>query len=465
MTDLTKHRKIHFIGIGGIGISALAEIMVSRGYSVSGSDMQESDMTKKLEGMGIEVHIGHAAENVEGVDLVVYSAAIAPENPEMVRARELGIELISRAEMLGTIMNEFKYSIAVSGTHGKTTTTSMVSLILENAGYDPTILVGGNLAEIGGNVRTGKSDYFVTEACEYRDSFLSLRPMIEIILNIDSDHLDYFKDIEHIVKSFNKFASYVPQGGKIIAYDANPFVNEVIKGRDNAVTFGYNRNSDYYISNVSFNEGMPRFDITADGRTYEGIQLSIPGEHNILNAAAAFACCHGMGVDPDVIMSTISSYKGIKRRFDEKGTFGDGVMLVDDYAHHPTEIKATLAAASNLPHNRIWCIFQPHTYTRLLALFDDFSKAFGKADELIVADIYAAREKDIYQISSQKLCDAISREEPEKNIYYIPGFEDIADFVRQNAVKGDIVITMGAGDIYKVGDILMEKDKEDKKNA
>ncbi|MDD6154363.1 MAG: UDP-N-acetylmuramate--L-alanine ligase [Eubacteriales bacterium] len=457
MVGLTEYKNIHFIGIGGIGISALAKIMKARGYEVSGSDMNASDMTRQLEDMGIRVFIGHNAENVNGADLVVYSAAIAPENPEMVRADERGVKKISRAEMLGTIMSEFKCGIAVSGTHGKTTTTSMVSLALQAAGYDPTILVGGNLDEIGGNVAIGHSDYFVTEACEYRDSFLQLRPDIEIILNIDSDHLDYFKDVEHIVKSFNQFASYVPDAGRIIAYDSNPFVNEVIKGRDNVVTYGYNLNSDFYISNVRFNEGMPQFDITTDGKTFKDIQLSIPGEHNILNAVAAFACCYGMGADPDVVIKTISAYTGIKRRFDEKGKFGDGVMLVDDYAHHPTEIKATLAAASKIPHNRIWCLFQPHTYTRTLALFDEFADAFANADELILADIYAAREKDIYEINSQKLCKAIQEEHPNKDVYYIPGFEDMADFVIDNAQKDDIVITMGAGDIYKVGDIIMKK--------
>ena len=458
MIDLTNHRNIHCIGVGGIGVSALAKILVSRGYNVSGSDMKESDMTDELEALGVRVFIGHKEENVEGADLVIYSAAIAPDNPEMKRAQELGIELAGRAELLGTLMNEFKTSIAVSGTHGKTTTTSMVSLILEHADLHPTIFVGGNLAEIGGNVKVDNGDYFVAEACEYRDSFLNLRPDIEIILNIDSDHLDYFKDIEHIVSSFEKFVSYVPEEGTIIAYDANPFVNEVIKGHSNAVTFGYNKNSVYYISDVAFSDGMPSFHINYNGENFGKIQLAIPGEHNILNAAAAFACCHGLGVEPQVIKSTLEKFTGTERRFDVKGVYGKGFKLVDDYAHHPAEIKATLKAADNLPHNKLWCLFQPHTYTRTLALFDEFAEAFSKADVLILADIYAAREKNIYEISSEKLMEEIKKEHPDKEVMFIKDFDDIADYVLENAEEGDLVITMGAGDIYRVGDIIKSKD-------
>ena len=457
MIDLKNHKVIHCIGIGGIGVSALAKILVSRGYTVTGSDMKESEMTDELEKLGIKVYIGHRAENVEGADLIIYSAAIAPENPEIKRANELGIELASRAELLGTLMDEFKTSIAVSGTHGKTTTTSMVSLILEHANYKPTIFVGGNLDEIGGNVKVDTGDYFVAEACEYRDSFLKLRPDIEIILNIDSDHLDYFKDIEHIVESFSKFVSYVPDDGVIIAYGANPFVNEVIKGHPNAVTYGYNRNSTYYISDIAFADGMPSFHVNYNGEDFGEIQLAIPGEHNILNATASFACCHMLGVPVDIIKRTLEHFTGTQRRFDIKGVYGRGFKLVDDYAHHPTEIKATLAAASNIPHNKVWCLFQPHTYTRTLALFNEFADAFTKADVLILADIYAAREKNIYEISSGKLADEIKRVHPDKEVIYIDSFDGIADYVLENAEEGDLVITMGAGDIYKVGDIIKSR--------
>ena len=262
MFDLSKYKNIHAIGIGGIGLSAICEILLSRGYNVSGSDMKESEMTMKLAQMGARVFIGHRKENVENADVLLYTAAIGPDNPELLRAKERGIPCLSRAEMLGYLMSEYENSIAVSGTHGKTTTTSMVSLIMENAGLDPTILVGGNLGEIGGNCQVGYSQYFVTEACEYVDSFLSLKPKIEIILNIDSDHLDYFKDINQIVRSFDRFAKLVPNDGLIIAYDANPFVNQVINGLDNVITFGLNEKCNYYGRDIRFDEnGMPGFDV------------------------------------------------------------------------------------------------------------------------------------------------------------------------------------------------------------
>jgi len=457
MINLPDYKNIHCIGIGGIGLSAIAEILLDRGYNVSGSDMKQSDITDGLRAKGATIYIGHRAENVENADLIVYSAAIAEENPEIVRAREKNIPLASRAEVLGTLMDEFENSIAISGTHGKTTTTSMVSLILEKAKLEPTILVGGHLDEIGGNVKVGHSRYFVTEACEYRDSFLQLRPKIEVILNIDSDHLDYFKDIDHIVSSFDQFAKAVPTNGKIIAYDANPFVSKVIRDVPNAITYGYGKECTYCISDASFDEnGLPHFDIIFEGRDLGRVDLNVPGEHNILNATAAFACTHQLGVEPEIIIKTLNEYKGTHRRIDVIGTTPGGVKLVDDYAHHPTEIKATLAAAQKMHHGKLWCLFQPHTYTRTLALFDDFVDAFGDVDVLVLADIYAAREKDIYQISSAKLAEAIKKAHPDKEVHYMGSFEEIAEFVKSEAKAGDLVITMGAGDIYKVGEMIMK---------
>lgn len=458
MVDLSKYKKIHCIGIGGIGLSAIAEILLSRGYEVSGSDMKESGETTRLAGKGARVFIGHRAENADQADLLVYSSAVGRDNPEMKRAEERGIPILSRAQMLGLLMKEYENSVAVSGTHGKTTTTSMVSLILERAKMEPTILVGGNLAEIGGNVKVGHSRYFITEACEYMDSFLSLKPKIEIILNIDSDHLDYFKDIDHIVSSFDKFAHLVPASGTIIAYDANPFVNQVIRNLDNVVTFGFNENCDYYASNITFNEnGMPSFDVHHDGQLLNRVQLAIPGEHNILNALAAYTCACVLGVDPQLTKETLESYHGTQRRFDIVGTTAGGVKIVDDYAHHPTEIRATLSASENVPHNSLWCVFQPHTYTRTLALFDEFADAFEKADRLILAEIYAAREKNIYKISSAQLAERIRETHPNKEVLFMEDFRAIADYVREHAQRGDMVITMGAGDIYKVGEMLLEE--------
>lgn len=465
MTDLSKYKNIHCIGIGGVGLSAIARILLARGYRVSGSDLNESAITEKLKENGAKIFNEHRAENVDGADLIIYSAAIADENPEIRRAKELDIPIACRAEVLGTLMDEFSGSIAISGTHGKTTTTSMVSLILNDANMDPTILVGGELEEIGGNVRVGHGEYFVTEACEYRDSFLSLRPKIEVILNIDSDHLDYFKDIEHIVSSFDKFAGEVPEGGMIVAYDSNPFVQQVIKYRTNVITYGYSETSDYRIIDIGFDaDGLPSFCVRNKGKKSDTIRLRVPGEHNILNAAAAYACCSELGVQRSEIIRTLGNYKGTHRRFDPVGVTNKGIRIVDDYAHHPTEIRATLSAAEKMKHGKLWCIFQPHTFTRTLALFDTFADAFALADVLILADIYAAREKNIYEVSSKKLAEVIQSRHPGKDVIYIASFKKIADYVKKNAEDGDLVITMGAGDIYKVGRMILEEDDEHDKD-
>lgn len=456
MINLSEYKKVHCIGIGGIGLSGVAEIFLSRGYKVSGSDMRESDITDALMEKGAEIFLGHRAKNVEGADLVVYTVAIGDDNPEFVRAKELGIPTMTRAQALGALMDEYCNSIAISGTHGKTTTTSMVSLILKNAEKEPTILVGGNLEEINGNSYIGGHEYFVTEACEYRDSFLELRPSIEIILNIDSDHLDYFKDINHIADSFDKFAHLVPADGTVIAYEGNAFVKSVIQGLPNAVTFGLSESSDYYASDISFNQdGMPEFDVNKNGEVICRVALAVPGEHNILNALAAFACCHILGVETDIIVDTLKKFKGTHRRFDVMGKTADNVRVIDDYAHHPTEIKATLAAVKNMKHNNLWCIFQPHTYTRTMALMDEFAESFDDADKVVLAEIYAAREKNVYKISSKNLMNKIKEKGKGIEVYYFKEFEDIAQFVYNNSEPGDLVLTMGAGDVYKIGEMIL----------
>lgn len=460
--NLNQYKHIHFVGIGGIGVSAIAEITKSRGHIVTGSDMKASELTELLEKNGIKVHIGHDAKNVEGANLLIYSTAVSTENPELVRARAMGIPIITRAEALGAVMNNYDISIAVSGTHGKTTTTSMVSLILQNAKLDPTILVGGILNELASNVCVGESEYFVTEACEYMDSFLHMNPKIEIILNIDSDHLDYFKDIYHIEQSFKAFAAKVPEDGFIVAYDSNPFVKAATEGLDKKViTFGLNKTSDYYAKNISFDEiGCASYDLYSKIRPLGRIKLSVPGEHNVTDSLAAIATCFELGVELDVIRSTLEQFHGTKRRFDVIGQTSTGFKLIDDYAHHPTEVKATLAAAQKLRHNSVWCLFQPHTYTRTMALMDEFADAFVDADHVVLAEIYAAREKNIYKLSSRKLLEIIKAKHPGKDVHYFSEFQSIADFVYNNAVLGDIVITMGAGDIYRVGEMIMEKDKK-----
>ena len=457
---LTGKKHVHFIGIGGSGMYPLAQILHSKGFYLTGSDNNETETLKAVRKMGIPVYMGQRAENIEGADLIVYTAAIMSDNPELIAAKASGVKTIERCELLGLVTSWYNKAVCVSGTHGKTTTTSMVSLILKEAQKEPTILVGGNLAEIDGNVYIGDNEYFVTEACEYMDSFLNLKPKIEIILNIDSDHLDYFKDVEHIASSFDKFAKLVPSDGAVIAYDANPFVKSVIEGLPNAVTFGLGESCDYFASDIDFdNEGMPRFTVNHGGKELCRIALSVPGEHNVLNALSAFACGHILGVDVDSMVRTLENFNGIQRRFDVLGKTANNIKIIDDYAHHPTEIKATLSAVKKMKHNHMWCLFQPHTYTRTMALLDDFATSFTDADKVVLAEIYAAREKNIYKISSKSLMNRIKEEDPAKDVYFFSDFEEIANFVYNNAEPGDLVITMGAGDIYKVGEMILEKDK------
>lgn len=459
--DFSKYKHVHCLGIGGIGLSAVAEILLDRGYVVSGTDIHPSKVTRHLEYLGIKVFTEHKPENVEGIDAIVYSAAVSDENPEVIRAKQLGIPLFSRAEVLGMIMDDYENSVAICGTHGKTTVTSMTSLILRNAKYRPTILVGGNLPQINGNVEIGSTKYFVTEACEYMDSFLQLKPSIGVILNIDSDHLDYFKDIEHIVKSFGTFVEQIPPTGIIIAFGDNPFVRSILRDHNNKITYGYSESNDFYAENIKFNEnGYPSFDICHKGNKVASLELSVPGEHNVLNAMASFVTASYLGVDISVIQETLRAYSGTNRRFDYMGTTDKGVKVIDDYAHHPTEIKATLSAAKNVKHNKLWLIFQPHTYTRTKALFNEFVDAFVDADVVILTDIYAAREKDVYNISSYKLMMAMKAKHPDRPVYYVKDFEDIEKYIEKFAGKDDIVMTMGAGDVYKVGDMLLHKDEQ-----
>ena len=457
--DFSQYKRIHCLGIGGIGLSAVAEILADNGHIVTGTDINPSSVTRHLEDKGIKVYPTHEPENVEGVDAIVYSAAVSDENPEVIRAKELGIPLFSRAQVLGMIMDRYTNAVAICGTHGKTTVTSMTSLILRNAKYKPTILVGGIIPELHGNVEIGENKYFVTEACEYMDSFLELKPSIGVILNIDSDHLDYFKDMEHIVKSFSTFVHQIRPDGIIIAYGDNPFVKSILKDRRNKITYGYSESNDFYAENVRFNEnGFPSFDICRKGKKIIGLELSVPGEHNVLNAMAAFVTASFLRVDSTTIRDTLKEYHGTNRRFDFNGVTDKGVIVIDDYAHHPTEIRATLKAAKNVRHNKLWLIFQPHTYTRTKALFDEFVDAFGDTDAVILTDIYAAREKDIYNISSYKLMTAMRNRHPEMEVYYVKDFEDIVRYIRKVAGKDDIVMTMGAGDIYKVGEMLLAEE-------
>ena len=458
MIDLAAHKKIHCVGIGGIGLSAIAEILLSRGYQVSGSDMKDSNILHKLQEIGATIYIGHRPSQVRGADLVIYTAALPDDNPELVEARKEHIPTATRAEVLGTLMDEYRNSVAVSGTHGKTTTTSMVSLILSRAGLDPTVLVGGNLNEIHGNYRVGASEYFVAEACEYKDSFLHLRPRVEIILNIDRDHLDYFKNLENIVRSFTHFVSNAKADGFVVAVDDNDYVTSVVKDLPAVFRYGYGADSDYRIKDPgTTEEGLPFFTICYGDGEEEKISLQVPGDHNILNAAAAFCCCRELGVEADVIRASLQAYRGTARRFDRAGMTAKGAQVIDDYAHHPTEIRATLRAASALPHRKIWCVFQPHTFKRTLALFDDFVQAFDRADAVILTDIYAGRDKDEHKVHARDIVKAMKEKYPGKDIRYQPTFLAIAEALQREAKEGDLILTMGAGNVNELDSLLVEE--------
>lgn len=445
---------VHFIGIGGISMSGLAAVLLKEGFAVSGSDAKESDLTRWLISKGASVFYGQCAENIRpSTDVVVYTAAIHPDNPEFAAAKQAGIPMLTRAELLGQIMKNYDMPIAVSGTHGKTTTTSMLAQIMLAADMDPTISVGGILKAIQGNIRVGSSQNFVTEACEYTNSFLSLYPKISLILNIDADHLDFFKDLEDIRHSFRRFAQLLPEDGILIINGAIDRLEEITGGlKCTVITYG-TPESDYYAEHITYNElGFGSFDLKKRGEKLGHFDLSVPGEHNISNAVAALAAADLLGAAEASMYKGLLSFTGTDRRFQRKGEVG-GVTIIDDYAHHPTEIRATLKAARNYPHQTVWCVFQPHTYTRTKALMDEFADALTLADKVVLADIYAARETDDLGISSRTLQKKI--EEAGGCAYYFPTFNEIENFLLEHCVHGDLLITMGAGDVVNVGEHLL----------
>lgn len=453
--DFNRPEAIHFIGIGGISMSGLSEILMEAGFRVSGSDSQRSELTEHLEAKGATIYYGQRASNIqEGIDVVVYTAAVHSDNPEFVAVVEKGIPMLSRAELLGQIMKNYEYAIGISGTHGKTTTTSMITQVLLEADADPTISVGGILNAIGGNIRVGKSQLFVTEACEYTNSFLSFFPTMEAILNIEEDHLDFFKDIEDIRHSFRLFAEKIPEGGLLVISSDIDNYCEISDGLVcKVVTCGKSVDSDYSAANITYDElACASFDLLIGGENVGRIQMGVSGEHNVYNALASAAICQGIGISMEHIREGLRKFTGTNRRFEKKGELA-GITIIDDYAHHPREIEATLAAAKNYPHNRLWCVFQPHTYTRTKAFLDEFAKVLSMADEVILADVFAAREKDNLGVSSRDI--AVRIEELGTNVHYIPSFDDIETFILENCVHGDLLITMGAGDIVKVGEKLL----------
>ena len=453
--DFTHPSAVHFVGIGGISMSALAEILADAGFKVSGSENTRSALADRLTSKGIKVFYGQRRENItDDIDCVVFTSAIRPDNPEYIAVQEKNIPCLTRGQLLGQLMKNYRTPIAVSGTHGKTTTTSMISEILLRAGTDPALSVGGILKSIGGNFRIGGSDCFVTEACEYTNSFLSLFPKIGIILNIEEDHLDFFKDLEDIRHSFRKFAELLPEDGCLIINGSIERPGEITDGLAcRVLTYGPDEKNDYYPTDIGYDElGNAGFTLHGPGGSVRRISLRLPGEHNVYNAIAAAALADLLSIDGSVTCEALHDFAGADRRFEYKGSVG-GVTVIDDYAHHPTEITATLKAAANYPHKTLWCVFQPHTYTRTRTFMRELAQALTLADRVVLADIFAARETDSLGISSNDL--KLALEDLGRECHYFSTFDEIENFLLENCINGDLLITMGAGDVHKIGENLL----------
>lgn len=453
--DFNKPIRVHFIGIGGISMSGLAEILLERGFEISGSDIRQSVLTDRLEDKGVRINIGQTAENIQnGIDLIVYTAAISRDNPEFEAAEKSGIPMLTRAELLGEIMSNYKVAVGVSGTHGKTTTTSMLTEIMVAAGLDPTVTVGGILPSINGNLRIGGSANFITEACEYTNSFLSFLPTVGVILNVQEDHLDFFKDIDDIRSSFKRYANLLPENGLLVIngdIDDYEYISSGVKCP--VITVGKSGGCDYFAADICYNEiGCCSYTPVCRGIPGERIELGVPGVHNVYNSLAAVAVADWLGCGREVTSSSLKNFRGAERRFQKKGTVR-GFTVIDDYAHHPAEINTTMDSALNYPHRKIVCVFQPHTYTRTAAFLKDFAKSLSRADTVILADIYAARERNTIGISSEDLKKEIDKLGTE--CIYEPDFENIQKIIIDICKDGDLVLTMGAGNIVEVGEALL----------
>ena len=460
--NLKDLKKVHMIGIGGVSMSGIAKILQYMGIEVTGSDWVETDVTIKLANTGIAVTIGNDAELVRGVDLVVYTAAIKQDNPELVMARALEIPCMERAEFLGVITKQYNDTICIAGTHGKTTTTSMVSLCFleegkNNKKMEPTIQVGANLKQIDGNYHIGGSEHFIIEACEYVESFLHFYPKSEIILNIDNDHLDYFKTFENVKNAFVKFAKILPEDGYLVTNADDVACLELVNSISKNVkvcTFGLeNESANFVARNISFDkDGFASFDVFFDGEKFEHFKLSVPGMHNVKNALACIALCYLYNISKESMKKALKEFTGANRRFEYIGEV-NGAVVYDDYAHHPTEIKATAMATNCKKFNESWAVFQSHTYSRTFNLLDEFVEALSEFDNIIVSDIYAAREQNTYNIYPEDIVKKLK--EKGKNALYIGKYEEIAKFLNDNVKKNDLIITIGAGPVVKVAHLLV----------
>ena len=446
-------RRVHFIGIGGSGMCSLAEILYAMGYEVTGSDDNESDNVTRLRALGIPVALPLGADNIGNPEAVIYTVAVNESHPEMQAARALGVPVIERAALLGLLTRHTPRSLAVSGTHGKTTTTSMIAQILMQAELDPTLVIGGRLPLIDANGRAGKSDILVCEACEFKDHYLEMAPAVSVILNVDADHLEYFGSLDNIIRSFHRFSELTTKTLLVNGNDANTMrAVEGIEGKT-IIRFGTTPDCDWYAANIASGGPYGRYDLYHGGAFVTHIRLSVPGRHNLANSGAAAAAASLLGAAPEQIAAGLESFGGAGRRFEKIGTAG-GVTIVDDYAHHPTEIAATLEAAKSLPHRRVWAVFQPFTFSRTARHLDGFADALSAADVAVVSDIMGSREVNTWNVSSSQITDRLP------GSHYIPDFEGISRFVADNAADGDLVVTMGGGDIYKCARMIRKKLEE-----
>lgn len=454
---LKKVKRIHFIGIGGSGMCPLAEILHSQGYELSGSDNNDSDTLSRIKSMGIPVAMGQRAENIEGAEMIVYTAALLKDNPELVAAKNSGIPTFERSEMLGAITEMYNNCICVCGTHGKTTVSSMLTQILLENNQDPSAVIGGKLPLINSNGRVGKTDNMVCEACEFVDTFLKLYPDVAVILNIDEDHLDYFKTLENIIKSFNKFAKMATKALIINGDDENTL--RAVDGINNKkiITFGLNKNNDYYADDIEIKNAFPCFNIYDKNGFVGHIELNVPGDHNVYNALAAIAAAIYNGIDAKEAITALEHFAGAGRRFERLGTY-NGIDIADDYAHHPAELKVTLEAAMKMGYNNVWAVFQPFTYSRTALLMDDFADVLKIPDKCVMTEIMGSREVNTYNVYTSQLADKIP------GSVWFNTFDEVAKYIYDNAKEGDLVITLGCGDIYKAAKILIkmyEKKVED----
>ncbi|MFN0157756.1 MAG: UDP-N-acetylmuramate--L-alanine ligase [Bacteroidota bacterium] len=450
-------KKLHFVGIGGIGMSGIAEILLDQKFRVTGSDRAASDNTEKLEELGAKVYLGHDGKNLEpDVDAVVYSSAVPPDNPELVEAHKRKIPVIRRAEMLAEVMR-LKYGIGVAGTHGKTTTTSIISLVLMEGGVDPTVIVGGRLHGLAGsNARLGKGDFIVVEADEFDRSFLSITPTIAVLTTLETDHLDCYRDLEDIKGAFIQFAAKVPFYGFVVLCLDEPALQDIMpRIKKKIITYGLNGQADLQAVDLVHKQNKTTFLVVRNGKDLGEVELQIPGRHNVQNALAAIAVGLELGVPFDKVKAGVEKFTGVFRRWEVKAEVG-GITVVDDYAHHPTEIRATLAGAKAGWRRRVVCVFQPHLYSRTRDFYEEFGRSFFNADVLVLTDVYPAREEPIQGINGELIANA-AKEFGHKQVHYIPDKKQVPSFLMEMKLKGDIIITMGAGDIWRFGEDFIKQ--------